>query len=174
MLQEIISRDDAASRGLKRYYTGKPCARRGHLSERFVVNGGCIMCMQRKSPTQAVLAPNVGWPYAGLVFTVPDVTQDEKEAAFRYIEAMHWHDHAVLELRKDPQLLQRYRTPVPPTEVARLQAALERAQAQGPSQDALLTLACGFGQLHYGAPKVVGDLVSCNDCRKVQRVVKVE
>lgn len=32
---EIITRIDAAKRGLKRYYTGKPC-KHGHDSERWV------------------------------------------------------------------------------------------------------------------------------------------
>lgn len=35
---EIITRIDAAKRGLKRYYTGKPC-KHGHDSERWVYNG---------------------------------------------------------------------------------------------------------------------------------------
>lgn len=40
---EIISRVDAASEGLTRFYTGKKC-RHGHLSERFVSNGVCVAC----------------------------------------------------------------------------------------------------------------------------------
>ncbi|BDI37384.1 MULTISPECIES: hypothetical protein [unclassified Escherichia] len=40
---EIITRIDAAKRGLKRYYTGKPC-KHGHDSERWVYNGHCVEC----------------------------------------------------------------------------------------------------------------------------------
>lgn len=40
---EIVNRDDARARGLKRYFTGQPC-KRGHLSERHVSNQRCIAC----------------------------------------------------------------------------------------------------------------------------------
>lgn len=40
---QIISYVDAKARGLKRYFTGKPC-KRGHLSERFVSNCACYQC----------------------------------------------------------------------------------------------------------------------------------
>lgn len=40
---EIITRIDAAKRGLKRYYTGKTC-KHGHDSERWVYNGHCVEC----------------------------------------------------------------------------------------------------------------------------------
>lgn len=40
---DIITRKEARERGLKRYYTGKPC-KHGHLSERRVDSGGCIEC----------------------------------------------------------------------------------------------------------------------------------
>ncbi len=40
---EIISRAEALSRGLIRFFTGRPCIR-GHLSERNVVNRSCIAC----------------------------------------------------------------------------------------------------------------------------------
>jgi len=39
---EIISCKDAKAKGLKRYFTGKPC-KRGHVAERHVT-GGCIIC----------------------------------------------------------------------------------------------------------------------------------
>jgi len=39
----IISRADAASAGLKRYFTGKPC-KHGHIAERAVGNRGCATC----------------------------------------------------------------------------------------------------------------------------------
>ncbi|HFT9902344.1 TPA: hypothetical protein ACGTKE_001157 [Escherichia coli] len=45
---EIITRIDAAKRGLKRYYTGKPC-KHGHDSERWVYNGHCVECTMESS-----------------------------------------------------------------------------------------------------------------------------
>jgi hypothetical protein len=40
---EIITRAQAKARGLKRYFTGKPC-KRGHVAERFVRNFECVTC----------------------------------------------------------------------------------------------------------------------------------
>lgn len=45
-MPEIISRKEAAARGLKRYFSGKPCPH-GHLAERFVSHG-CVECNLRK------------------------------------------------------------------------------------------------------------------------------
>lgn len=42
-LRPFISRKQAASKGLTRYFTGVPCAR-GHLSERKVSNRSCFEC----------------------------------------------------------------------------------------------------------------------------------
>jgi hypothetical protein len=42
-MTEIISRDDARTRGLKHYFTGVAC-KHGHISERFVSNGACALC----------------------------------------------------------------------------------------------------------------------------------
>jgi 5-methylcytosine-specific restriction endonuclease McrA len=39
----IVSRTEARSLGLTRFYTGKPC-KHGHFSERTTCNGGCITC----------------------------------------------------------------------------------------------------------------------------------
>lgn len=39
----ILTRRQAAEAGLKRYYTGKPCAK-NHDSERFTSTGGCVKC----------------------------------------------------------------------------------------------------------------------------------
>ena len=39
----VISKEDAKARGLKRYFTGKPC-NRGHVAERFVSSGVCFEC----------------------------------------------------------------------------------------------------------------------------------
>jgi hypothetical protein len=131
----IISRDAAHLQGLKRFYTGTPCIH-GHDSERFISSGGCCMCQNwhahktRKGPKAA----NVGWPPRGLIFTVPSteeyprVLPEEMEAAFLYMEAMRWHDYAVMELRKDPSLMAQYATPLDIKEQARLHAVLEKHQ----------------------------------------------
>lgn len=42
------ARDHAASAGALTYTTGKPC-KAGHISERYVSNGMCIMCLKKYS-----------------------------------------------------------------------------------------------------------------------------
>lgn len=43
----LISKKDAQTAGLKRYFTGQPCLH-GHLSERLVSNRACIECANAK------------------------------------------------------------------------------------------------------------------------------
>lgn len=45
---KIISKIEAKSQDLKRYYTGEPC-KRGHVSERKISSGDCIECVNLKS-----------------------------------------------------------------------------------------------------------------------------
>jgi hypothetical protein len=40
---EIISQSEARAKGLKRYYSGKPC-KRGHVAERQVSSRNCVEC----------------------------------------------------------------------------------------------------------------------------------
>jgi hypothetical protein len=40
---EPISRKEAATKGLKKYYTGQPC-KAGHVTERYVRNWACVIC----------------------------------------------------------------------------------------------------------------------------------
>lgn len=40
---KIIKRKDAKTTGLTKYFTGKPCLK-GHIAERWVCNGVCIVC----------------------------------------------------------------------------------------------------------------------------------
>lgn len=47
-MQNLIKRKEAFERGLKRFYTGKPCAK-GHDAERFVTTGGCVKCNAERS-----------------------------------------------------------------------------------------------------------------------------
>jgi hypothetical protein len=44
---EIISRSEAKARGLKTYFTGKPC-KRGHVAPRQTTNGSCRECSDAK------------------------------------------------------------------------------------------------------------------------------
>lgn len=49
MFQEIITRAEAIERGLKHYFTGKPC-KHGHVAERVVACRHCVECdSERKS-----------------------------------------------------------------------------------------------------------------------------
>lgn len=41
----LITRADALAQGLKRYFTGKPCAR-GHIAEHYVISCKCIICQR--------------------------------------------------------------------------------------------------------------------------------
>jgi len=42
---QIISRAEAKAKGLKRYFTGKPC-KHGHVAERQVFNATCVDCQR--------------------------------------------------------------------------------------------------------------------------------
>lgn len=44
----IISKKEAASKGLKQYYTGLPCVK-GHIDSRHVSSGGCMECSRIRS-----------------------------------------------------------------------------------------------------------------------------
>lgn len=41
---ELVTRQDAVSKGLGRYFTGKPC-KHGHVTQRFTSSSGCIECV---------------------------------------------------------------------------------------------------------------------------------
>jgi 5-methylcytosine-specific restriction endonuclease McrA len=45
----IISQSSARAKGLKRYFTGKPC-RRGHIAERYTNGGACAACDRARRP----------------------------------------------------------------------------------------------------------------------------
>ena len=61
-----ITRDEAQAAGLVRYYTGQPC-KRGHLAERFVSNGGCVLCLNRQTRTY-LRCPNAVLPTEPYIF----------------------------------------------------------------------------------------------------------
>ena len=55
---KILSRDDAFAQGLKKYYTGRPCAR-GHDTFRYVRTGACVDCIRFYSRSyQFQIKPN--------------------------------------------------------------------------------------------------------------------
>lgn len=56
---KIISRAEARSQGLTRYFTGKPC-KKGHISERYSGSGHCVTCMEQKAYTWRVSHPERG------------------------------------------------------------------------------------------------------------------
>lgn len=41
----VMTREEAINQGLVRYFTGQPC-KRGHLTFRYVANGGCESCLR--------------------------------------------------------------------------------------------------------------------------------
>ena len=45
-LMDIITRKEAIERGLTRYFTGEPC-KRGHVCERRVPAGNCVICTRQ-------------------------------------------------------------------------------------------------------------------------------
>lgn len=42
-MDDIISRDEARSKGLARFFNGVPC-RNGHIADRYVARGNCVVC----------------------------------------------------------------------------------------------------------------------------------
>lgn len=50
--QEIIGRADALARGLKRYFTGKPC-KRGHVAERLTSDKTCLECAAERRKSES-------------------------------------------------------------------------------------------------------------------------
>lgn len=42
---DVIARRDAMAQGLKRYFTGKPCRKAGHVAHRLCSNGECLACV---------------------------------------------------------------------------------------------------------------------------------
>jgi 5-methylcytosine-specific restriction endonuclease McrA len=48
MLKVIIGRKEAKVKGLKRYFTGKPCPK-GHICDRMIVNTDCVQCLRLRT-----------------------------------------------------------------------------------------------------------------------------
>lgn len=92
---DVISRKSAKAEGLKRYFTGKPCKRGGHIDRRYVASFGCVTCIRENS--RAWFTRLVG---------------DRREARREY-ERRRWQDPAfrkqMLKYRQHPDELQRQR-----------------------------------------------------------------
>ena len=57
LTKQIISRNDALSLGLRRYFTGVPCVQ-GHISERGTANNQCMECrsnFEKRNPYRDVM-----------------------------------------------------------------------------------------------------------------------
>lgn len=54
--REIVTRDEARSHGLKRYFTGGLC-RQGHVDERYVRNAECLECVRVRSAKERAENP---------------------------------------------------------------------------------------------------------------------
>lgn len=63
MTQDIITRKEAKDRGLKRYFTGKPC-KHGHIAERHTVDGACTECSKSKNKKRLINNPEKRRIYA--------------------------------------------------------------------------------------------------------------
>jgi len=125
-----ISRDLAHERGLKRFYTGVPC-KHGHYAERYVVNGGCTLCVNRATPHNAkpIQARNAFWPKRSLIFTVEHVKPEEMEAAINMVQAFGWLDECVRMLRDGRQQITAFLDPPSMQEEMRLSNELARMQS---------------------------------------------
>lgn len=51
---QVISREAAIENGLKRYFTGEPCKKMGHINEKYVSNYECCECRKIRSATPEV------------------------------------------------------------------------------------------------------------------------
>lgn len=72
---EVISREEAKARGLKRYFTGEPC-KRGHVAERYACSRGCVACREGLAPVELPPSP----PAQNVVFQGGVVSQEEARA----------------------------------------------------------------------------------------------
>lgn len=80
---QILNRADAAERNVLRYYTGIPC-RRGHLSERYVSSGNCVMCLHPKAPPKPPSVRDLARVRGALYFD-PDVPCPRGHMTPRYV-----------------------------------------------------------------------------------------
>lgn len=75
---EIITAAEARERGLKKYFTGAPCLN-GHISQRFIGNGGCCECVRQRSKQNAELINSINRQRA----------KDKREEVRKALEEKH-------------------------------------------------------------------------------------
>ena len=75
---EIISRKEAIGKGLKRYFTGKPCSK-GHLSERYVSNPRCIECGSIKTKSDSYKLYQKSYNESYRKINKPEIDEKKKE-----------------------------------------------------------------------------------------------
>ena len=111
---EIITRDEAELRGKKRFYTGVRCLR-GHDSERFVSNGGCVACICRKTPKKTRANGFMFWPARPVSFAMYSGVlpgAEEAEAVLLAFEKWGWQYTILDKLRADPVLLEQLKAEI--------------------------------------------------------------
>lgn len=72
----VSDRYEQARLGNPRYFTGREC-KRGHFSERYVVNGACIECVTVKIARRFSKARNVGYPDKPFIFPLESLPKGE-------------------------------------------------------------------------------------------------
>lgn len=96
MKQRIITRDEAEAKGLKLYFTGKPC-KHGHVVERTTKKRDCVECLRRYNKNR---------PYVRKERNPFTQSEIRREAA-RQAAAIRRAERAKLKAIKDAQLEER-------------------------------------------------------------------
>jgi hypothetical protein len=84
---KLVSRAESREKGLKRYFTGKPCAK-GHVAERSLSTGKCVVCHNLRSQKWSKKNPGYApkWREEN-----PDRVAKYRENNLQYIAK--WHDN---------------------------------------------------------------------------------
>lgn len=94
-MTELISRNDAADKGRRTFFTGMPC-RAGHVSERYTSNGTCLQCLQRfrrtaVNPWTKQLVPFIPQGLFSPAGLTPELHAELME--FMHQSVAHWVNH---------------------------------------------------------------------------------
>lgn len=91
-----MTRDEAIKRGLKHYFTGRPCSN-GHTAHRYVRGGQCVQCVSdaasvrhalKKQKVHATVDGAGGDCY---VIVNLKVHRDDEEAVIAYVTSLNLH-----------------------------------------------------------------------------------
>ena len=85
-MTEILTRRQAAERGLKRYYNGRPCGK-GHDAPRFTSTGACVKCVAGYSKEYSVRLRKESTAHLAGFFSYPS-HPDDHAAALAYCQAL--------------------------------------------------------------------------------------